>query len=94
MTAMVFLSVREAANQRAESSTFAFPSHRSRSIHLPLRVSLKNELSLSFSLSLFFSLLVPIFFSKSFPSGRHLSPRNSSSLFVPSSFGERMKRKA
>lgn len=49
-----------------------------------------NFLSLSLSLS----LLVPIFFSKSFSSGRHLSPRNSSSLFVPSSFGERMKRKA
>lgn len=91
MTAMVFLSVREAANQRAESSTVYFCISFAQ---ITIDSSSSSRVSEKRTFSLFFSLLVPIFFSKSFPSGRHLSPRNSSSLFVPSSFGERMKRKA
>lgn len=85
MTAMVFLSVREAANQRAESSTvyfcisFAQITIDSSSCS---RVSEKRTFFLFPSLSL--SLSWSLFFSQnSFPSGRHLSPRNSSSLFCP-----------
>lgn len=66
MTAMVFLSVREAANQRAESSTVYFCISFAQitiDSSSSSRVSEKRTFSLFFSLSLFLSL-GPYFFLK------------------------------
>lgn len=66
MTAMVFLSVREAANQRAESSTVYFCISFAQitiDSSSSSRISEKRTFSLFFSLSLFLSL-GPYFFLK------------------------------
>lgn len=97
MTAMVFLSVREAANQRAESSTvyfcisFAQITIDSSSCS---RVSEKRTFFLFPSLSLSLSL-GPYFFLKIlFPLAVIYLLEILLPFFVPGSFGERMKRKA